>query len=927
MPEKKSLYLLDAFALIYRAYFAFIRNPITNSKGMNVSAIYGFTNTLHDLLKNKNPTHFAVVFDSSDETTQRAQEYDFYKANREKTPEDISISIPIIKEIVKAFNIPCIESPGYEADDIIGTLAKEKEKEGYQVYMVTPDKDYAQLVSENIFMYKPGRQGKPDEILGVPEIKEKWEVEDPEQVIDILGMWGDSVDNIPGIPGIGEKTAKKLIKQYGSLEGLLENTDQLKGKQKENVINFAEQGRISKMLATIILDVPHDITDKDLIIDKPNKEELTRIFQDLEFRTLGKRILGDDYTFNAPNKPGEQMDMFGSNGEDKETLVHGKNIENTEHNYKMVSSDTDIKGLIKLLSSSGSFCFDTETTGIDPLLAELVGIAFAVKASEAFYVPVPEDKKEAQVIVDQFKGVLEDPKIQKIGQNLKYDIKVLKKYGVEVRDNLFDTMLAHYLIEPERRHNMNYLAENYLGYTPVSIETLIGKKGKNQKSMRDVDPTEVTEYASEDADITLQLKDKLEPKVKKIGVDGLLKDLETPLINVLADMEYEGVALDKDFLDNYSKELGADILELKEAVFELSGAEFNLDSPKQLGAILFEQMGLTYKGAKTKTGQYSTNEETLTKLKDDHEIFAHILEYRGLTKLKSTYVDALPLLINPNTQRVHSTFNQTVAATGRLSSQNPNLQNIPIRTEKGRMVRKAFIPRNDEYILLAADYSQVELRLVAEISKDKNLTTSFLAGLDIHSATAAKVFGVSIDQVTREMRSKAKMVNFGIIYAISAFGLSQRLKIPRTEAKELIENYFLQYPNVKKYMDDTIEFAKSNGYTQTLMGRKRFFKDIDSRNHTLRSAAEREAINSPIQGSAADLIKKAMIDIHNEFNKREFKSRMTLQVHDELVFDVYKPELEEVKSVVKELMENAIPGLTVPMKVDAGIGENWLQAH
>ena len=927
MSEKKTLYLIDAFALIYRAYFAFIRNPITNSKGLNVSAIYGFTNTLHDLLKNKNPTHFAVVFDSSDETTQRAQEHDFYKANREKTPEDISISIPIIKEIVKAFNIPCIESPGYEADDIIGTLAKEKEKDGYQVYMVTPDKDFGQLVSENIFMYKPGRQGNPDEILGVPEIKEKWEVEDPLQVIDILGMWGDSVDNIPGIPGIGEKTAKKLIKQYGSLEGLLENTDQLKGKQKENVINFAEQGRISKMLATIILDVPHEITDADLLINEPNKEELTRLFQDLEFRTLGKRILGNDYTFNAPEKVGNQMDMFGSNGEDKETLIQGKNIENTEHTYKMVTSQDDIDGLIKLLKFSKSFCFDTETTGIDPLRAELVGIAFSVKAGEAYYVPVPEDKDEIMKITYQFKEVLEDPKLQKIGQNLKYDIKVLKKYGIEVKDNLFDTMLAHYLIEPERRHNMDSLAENFLGYSPVSIETLIGKKGKNQKSMRDIDPKEVTEYASEDADITFQLKDKLEPKVKKVGVHDLLMNIETPLINVLADMEYEGVALDKEFLENYSKELGADILELKEAVFELSGAEFNLDSPKQLGTILFEQMGIPYKGAKTKTGQYSTNEETLSKLKGDHEIFDPILEYRGLTKLKSTYVDALPLLVNPDTQRVHSTFNQTVAATGRLSSQNPNLQNIPIRTEKGKMVRKAFIPRNSDYVLLAADYSQVELRLVAEISKDKNLINAFKAGHDIHVATAAKVFGVALDQVSKDMRSKAKMVNFGIIYAISAFGLSQREKISRTEAKELIENYFLQYPDVKKYMDDTVDYARTNGYTQTLLGRKRFFRDIDSRNHTLRSAAEREAINSPIQGSAADLVKKAMIDIHNELNKRELKSRMTLQVHDELVFDVHKPELEEVKSLVIELMENAIPGLTVPMKVDAGIGDNWLQAH
>ncbi|MEM7160854.1 MAG: DNA polymerase I [Bacteroidota bacterium] len=927
MSEKKTLYLLDAFALIYRAYFAFIRNPITNSKGMNVSAVYGFTNTLNDLIKNKQPSHFAVVFDSNDETTTRAQEFEFYKANREKMPEDIQISVPIIKEITKAFNIPALECPGYEADDIIGTLAKQKEKEGYTVYMVTPDKDYAQLVSDNIFMYKPGRQGKPDEILGIPEVQEKWEVEHPEQVIDILGMWGDSVDNIPGIPGIGEKTAKKLIKQFGSLEGLLENTEQLKGKQKENVINFAEQGRISKLLATIILDVPINVSDEDLLINDPNKEALTALFQELEFRTLGKRVLGDEYVFNAPSKPGEQMDMFGAGGEDLETLDQGKNIENTDHSYKLVQSQEDIDGLIKLLRFSKSYCFDTETTGVDPLLAELVGLSFAVKSGEAYYVPTPENFDECSSFMKQFKDVLEDPSLEKIGQNLKYDIKVLKKYNIDIRENLYDTMLAHYLIEPERRHNMNYLAENYLGYTPVSIETLIGKKGKNQKSMRDVSLDKITDYASEDADITFQLKEKLAPKVESKKVGKLLEEIETPLINVLADMEFEGVALDKDFLINFSGELGQEILQLKDQVFSMSGTEFNLDSPKQLGDVLFEQMQLTYKGAKTKTGQYSTNEETLTKLKDDHEIFQHILDYRGLTKLKNTYVDALPQLVNPATGRIHTTFNQTVAATGRLSSQNPNLQNIPIRTENGRKVRKAFIPRNSEHILLAADYSQIELRLVAEISEDQNLMEAFLEGQDIHSATAAKVYGVNIDDVDREMRSKAKMVNFGIIYAISAFGLSQRLKIPRTEAKELIENYFEQYPNVKKYMDDTVEFARQNGYTETLLGRKRFFRDIESRNHTLRSAAEREAINSPIQGSAADLIKKAMIDIHREMNKRELKSRMTLQVHDELVFDVFKPELEEVQSLVKELMESAIPNLKVPMKVDAGTGQNWLEAH
>ena len=927
MSEKKTLYLLDAYALIYRAYFAFIRNPITNSKGMNVSAIYGFTNTLNELIRTKNPTHFAVVFDSNDETTQRAQEFEFYKANREKMPEDIQISVPIIKEITKAFNIPCLECPGYEADDIIGTLAKQKEKEGYTVYMVTPDKDYAQLVSENIFMYKPGRQGKPDEILGVEEIKEKWEVETPEQVIDILGMWGDSVDNIPGIPGIGEKTAKKLIKQFGSLESLLENTDQLKGKQKENVINFGEQGKISKMLATIILDVPIEVGDDDLQINEPNKEDLTALFQELEFRTLGKRVLGDEYEFNSPPKSGEQMDMFGSGGEDLETLDQGRNIDNVDHKYHLVNDAKGIQQLRELLNDSDSFCFDTETTSVDPLQAELVGMSFAVKAGEAYYVPVPEDKEAAMQIVSNFKDILENPEKEKIGQNLKYDIKVLKNYGLEINQNLYDTMLAHYLIEPERRHNMNFLAENYLGYTPVSIETLIGKKGKNQRSMRDVELDKITEYASEDADITLQIKEKLQPITKEKEVDMLLNKLEIPLINVLADMEFEGVGLDSAFLEDYSAQLGKEILVLRDHVYQLSGTEFNLDSPKQMGEVLFDKMQLTYKGAKTKTGQYSTNEETLTKLKDDHEIFQYILDYRGLTKLKSTYVDALPQLVNPKTGRLHTTFNQTVAATGRLSSQNPNLQNIPIRTESGRKVRQAFIPRNTDHILLAADYSQVELRLVAEISGDKNLMEAFLQGQDIHASTAAKVYGIQIEDVDREMRSKAKMVNFGIIYAISAFGLSQRLKIPRTEAKELIENYFEQYPMVKKFMDETVQYARDNGYTKTVLGRKRFFRDINSRNHTLRSAAEREAINSPIQGSAADMIKQAMINIHNEFNRRELKSRMTLQVHDELVFDVYKPELEEVKLLVSELMEKAIPNMKVPMKVDAGVGENWLQAH
>ena len=927
-PEKK-LYLLDAFALIFRSYYAFINNPLINSKGMNVSAITGFVNTMHDLMKKEKPTHFAVVFDTSDETTERAQEFSFYKANRQKTPEDIMQSIPIIKDIVDAFNIPRLELGGFEADDIIGTIAKQKEKEGYKVYMVTPDKDFAQLVSENIFMYKPGRKGKPAEILGVPEILEKWEIDRPEQVIDILGMWGDAVDNIPGIPGIGEKTAKKLVKQYGSMEGLFENVDQLKGKQKENVENFKEQGLISKQLATIILNVPVEVSNEDLLICDPDKEKLSAIFAELEFRTVGKRILGEDYSVNVVEK-GQQLDIFATNtvaGSVGATeVVSGKNLDNTEHKYKLVQSLDEISSLVETLAKQKQFAFDTETTGLDPIEAELVGMSFSFEEGKGYYVPCTEDFNETRTLVSYFIDLFEDESILKIGQNIKYDIKVLHKYGVYNCRPVFDTMLAHYVIEPGRKNSMDYLAETYLGYTTKSIESLIGKKGKGQKTMRDVPVEDVKEYASEDADITLQLFNHFKPLVTKHGMDELYNDIEIPLVNILADMECEGVNLDSAYLSEFSKELEKDIFESKKQIREISGVEFNLDSPKQLGEVLFTKMEIPYKGKKTKTGQFSTNEDTMQKLVKEHPIAKHIMDYRGLTKLKSTYVDALPNLVSKRTGRLHTTFNQTLVPTGRLSSLNPNLQNIPIRTERGRQVRKAFIPRDENHVFIAADYSQVELRLVAALSEDKTMMEAFKNNEDIHTKTAAKVFGVEESEVSREMRSNAKVVNFGIIYGVSAFGLSQQTTLSRTESKEIIEAYFATYPGIKKYMDDNQEYARQNGYVKTIKGRKRYLKDINSQNAIVRGHAERNAINSPVQGSAADLVKVAMINIYNELNKRNLKTKMTLQVHDELIFDAPKAELDEVKILIKEKMEDAIK-LSVPVIAEVGVGNNWLEAH
>lgn len=929
MAEEKKLFLLDAFALIYRAYFGFGKNHRYNSKGLNTSAMLGFTNTLIEVLQKQKPTHIAVVFDAPGDTN-RVEDFSDYKAGREAMPEDIRTAIPYIKQIIEAFNIPIMLKEGYEADDIIGTVAKQAEKEGFTTYMMTPDKDFGQLVSENIFMYKPAAYGKPAEVWGIPEVCAKFEVNDPLQVIDILGLWGDAVDNIPGIPGIGEKTSKKLIAQYGSVEGLIAHADELKGKQKENVINFAEQGLLSKKLATIILDVPVEYNFDDLVVEEPNEEKITELFAELEFRNLAKRVLGKEIQIQAAQvQVGGQMDLFGNVAETPTTeapeVLEQKDITNTKHNYQFCNSPELITKLITDLSSQKSFCFDSETTGLNPFESEIVGLSFSYKAGEAFYVPFPENRKEAQSLANQFKAVFENENIEKVGQNLKYDINVLSTYGVEVKGKLFDTMIAHYLIQPDMRHNMDLLAEAYLGYKPVSIETLIGKKGKKQLSMRDIPQEKIVDYACEDADITLQLKNEFEPKMNET-LKKLMDEIETPLIPVLSAMEKEGIKLDVPALKTFSEELEKSIIELTAQITEIAGEEFNIDSPKQLGVVLFENMKIVEKAKKTKTGQYSTSEDVLSKMVNKHDIIPLILEYRSLKKLKSTYVDALPELVNAEDGKIHTSYMQTVAATGRLSSNNPNLQNIPIRTEKGREIRKAFIPRNSDFTLLAADYSQIELRIIAALSEDENMQEAFIKGEDIHTATAAKVFGVKPDQVDREMRSKAKAVNFGIIYGVSAFGLSQNLNISRGEAKEIIDTYFEKYPKLKAYMDNNVVLAKEKGYVETIMQRRRILKDINSNNAIVRGHAERNAVNAPIQGSAADIIKIAMINIHKAFKEQQFESKMLLQVHDELVFDVYKPELEAVKVVVKDKMENAVK-LAVPLDVEMNAAENWLLAH
>lgn len=927
--EEKKLYLLDAYALIFRAYYAFIKNPRINSKGLNTSAVLGFTNTLLDILNNHKPTHIAVVFDFP-AATLRTQEFAAYKANRQETPEDIKKSVPIIMDIIRAFHIPILMKEGYEADDVIGTLSVKAEEAGFTTYMMTPDKDFGQLVTDKVFMYKPARMGKPAEVLGVKEICENFEVEHPKQVIDILGLWGDAVDNIPGIPGIGEKTAKKLIKQYGSVENLIANAQELKGKQKENVINFAEQGLLSKKLATIILDVPVEFDEKELIMSEPDKDKIIELFSELEFRTLAKRAFGVEIQNTTTEG---QLDMFSapaaSKSGDLQTAeaVDFKTIETVKNSYQLIDTKEKRTELIATLMKQKTFCFDTETTSLDALLAEIVGIAFSFKKGEGFYVSFPQDRAEATSVLKEFKDLFESEDIEKIAHNLKYDLAVVQNYGLTIRGRLFDTMIAHYLIQPDMRHNMDLLAETYLSYKPVSIETLIGKKGKNQKNMRDLDPSEVFEYACEDADITFQLKKLFEEKLKETNTEKLFWEIEMPLLPVLEKMEREGVNLDVNALEDFSKELETDLVKLESDIKEMAGfSDFNLDSPKQLGEVLFEKMDIDVKAKKTKTGQYSTSEDTLSKMVGKHDIFEIILEYRSLKKLKSTYVDALPLLIADDTKRIHTSYMQTVAATGRLSSVNPNLQNIPIRTEKGRFIRKAFIPRNENFTLLAADYSQIELRIIAALSGDEGMIEAFVNKHDIHSATASKVFDVSMEEVTREMRSKAKMVNFGIIYGISAFGLGQRLSIPRKEAKEIIDSYFAKYPKIKSYMDEAIVQAKANGYVETLLGRRRNLKDINSSNAIVRGHAERNAINAPIQGTAADVIKIAMINVLKEMKVKKLNSRMLLQVHDELVFDVDKNEIEVMEKLVKDNMENAVK-IVVPLEVEMNTGDNWLQAH
>ena len=932
-PEHpKKLFLLDAFALIYRAYYAFIKNPRVNSKGQNTSAAFGFTNAMLDVIKKENPTHFAVVFDSPG-LTKRAEEFEDYKAHREAMPEDIASMIEPIKDIVRAFNIPILISPGDEADDIIGTIAKKAEKEGYRTYMVTPDKDFAQLVSENIFMYKPSRGKKPIEIWGIPEVQEKFEVEHPEQVIDILGLWGDVSDNIPGIPGIGEKTAKKLIKQFGSIEALIENTDQLKGKQKENVIEFAQQGLDSKKLATIVLDVDVDFDEKSLVMEDPDPEKIRDVFTELEFRTLAKRVLGEEIIIPQTQPSKGQLDLFGGPAiETSAEAMHDavgeegvKTIADTKPDYDIVVSEEKRKQLLDMLLQQTSVCFDTETTGIEAMEAEIVGMSFTWETGKGYYVVCPPERR-AEVVQD-FREFFESETIEKIAHNIKYDLKIIEKYDVRVNGPLFDTMIAHYLITPEGKHSMDYLAELYLNYKPISIETLIGKKGKNQGNMADLDPEKVVDYACEDSDITWQLKQIFEPEIQKPHLKDLFYDMEMPLARVLKDMEMEGIRMDVPGLALFSKELGTELEHLEKSIKELAGvSDFNLDSPKQLGEILFDVLQIDAKAKKTKTGQYKTSEDVLTKLEHKHEIIPLILNYRSLRKLKSTYVDALPKLVNKNTGRIHTSYMQTVAATGRLSSNNPNLQNIPIRTEKGREMRKAFISRDDQHTLLAADYSQIELRIIAALSGDTNMITAFKDKQDIHAATAAKVYNVAIEDVTREQRSAAKAVNFGIIYGQSAFGLSQNLGISRKEAKGLIDSYFEQYTSMKTFMSDQVDFAREHGYVETIMKRRRYLKDIQSANAIVRGFAERNAVNAPIQGSAADVIKIAMINIHKRMKAEGLQSKMLLQVHDELVFDVKKDEMETMEKLVKTEMETAVE-MAVPLDVDYKFADNWLEAH
>lgn len=927
----KKLFLLDGMALIYRAYFALSKTPRITSNGLNTGAIMGFTNTLLEILKNQKPSHLAVVFDT-EAPTARHIEFEAYKAHREKMPEDLSASIPYIFKLITGFNIPIITKDGYEADDIIGTLAKKAEKNGFTVYCMTPDKDFGQLVSENIFIYKPARMGNGAEIQGVKEILEKWEVSDVNQVIDILGLWGDAVDNIPGIPGIGEKTAKKLIQEFGSIENIIANADKLKGKQRENVENYAEQGLISKKLATILLDVPVELEEEKLLIEEPNKDILEPLFIELEFRTLGKRVFGEmaNSTESSKTTTG-QMDLF-SLPQDVQMIEEENyagpvnNLENTPHEYILVNTKEKQEALAAQLSTRTSFCFDTESTGLDANLADIVGLSFSFEKGKAYYIPTPADRQQAQEVINIFKPILENDQIEKIGQNIKYDILLLARYQVAVKGPIFDTMLAHYLIDPDTRHGMDVLAENYLNYKPLSITELIGSKGKKQGNMRDVELDLIKEYASEDADITLQLKEIFKPLLEETNTLSLANEVEFPLVYVLAEIERNGVRIDIDALQQFSKNLETDIRLLEQTIYEKAGVNFNIASPKQLGEVLFDKLKLDPKAKKTKTGQYKTGEDVLLALAYKSDIVQDILSFRQLQKLKSTYVDALPELINPDTGLIHTSYNQAVAATGRLSSTNPNLQNIPIRTERGREVRKAFIPRHENNVILSADYSQIELRLIAELSKDPNMMEAFTSGHDIHRATAARVYGLELEEVTSDQRRNAKAVNFGIIYGQSAFGLSQSLAIPRKEAAEIIDQYFIQYAGIKKYMSEVLEFAKENGYVETILKRRRYLRDINSANMTVRGFAERNAINAPIQGSAADLIKIAMIGIQKEIEEQGLSGKMIMQVHDELVFDVPENEVSIFKEIIQTKMTGAIK-TEIPLVVEIGQGKNWLEAH
>ena len=925
MEGSKKLFLLDAYALIYRGYYAFIKNPRINSKGTDTSAILGFMNSLLEIIRTQNPDYIAVAFDKGGSIT-RSEMFTEYKSNRDKTPEPIIIAIPYIKDILTAMKIPILEKEGYEADDVIGTVAKDAEKNSFKVFMVTPDKDFAQLVSDNIFLCKPARMGNSMEIWGVNEVKDRFEVDRPEQVIDYLGMMGDSVDNIPGLPGVGDKTAKKFIKQYGSLESLLQNSHEITGKLGEKISNNKELGVLSKQLAKIILDVPIDYNLNDFELSKPDKVGVLKVFDELEFKRIKEtffKIFGIDNSENNDSiQQYVQGDLFGDNIINETRL----NLNKTKSYYQRIESSDELEYFMKKLLRQKIVAFDTETEGLNSLETEIVGISFSWASNKGFYLPIKKDKSVQLEYFNILKPFFNNKEITKVGHNIKFDIKVLYKYDIIVSGPLYDTMVAHYLINPDMRHNLNTLSESYLNYSPISIESLIGKKGKNQKSMRDIDINEVTNYASEDADLSLQLKQIFDKELESNGVKSIFYEIEIPIINVLSSMEKEGINIDSSYLNKLEKEFEKDLNKLKKEIYNQSGEEFNLNSPKQLGDILFDKLKLVSKPKKTKTGQYSTSEEVLSGLASDHEIIRSILEWRSLDKLQNTYVKSLPNEVSSKTNKIHTKFNQTVTSTGRLSSNNPNLQNIPIRTKNGQKIRKAFIPRNSDFELMAADYSQIELRVIASMSKDTNMIDAFVKNQDIHTITASKIYNVNPDEVTREQRGNAKTVNFGIIYGVSAFGLSQQTNLTRSESKIMIENYFENYPGLKTYMSNQIDFARAKGYVETIMGRRRYLQNINSQNNMLRSGSERNAINAPIQGSAADIIKIAMIRIYDEFKIQSLKSKMLLQVHDELVFDVHKKEKELVKKIVKNTMESAVK-LDVPLKIDLDFGKNWLEAH